>query len=97
MNEYQKLINKNIIDYISTHKLNYQAYYPSHLTAYQSNPIQFQNGNIYHGIWNINSEMEGYGKYLLKEKNVITEEIWIKDNIVYDKYFFQMMKFLRVK
>ena len=41
--------------------------------------------------------MEGYGIYLLKEKNVITEEIWIKDNIVYDKYFFQMMKFLRMK
>ena len=88
MDEYQKLINKNIIDYISTHKLNYQTYYPSHLATYQSNPIQFPNGNIYHGNWNINSEMEGYGIYLLKEKNVITEGIWIKGNIVYGRIFF---------
>ena len=88
MDEYQKLINKNIIDYISTHKLNYQTYYPSHITTYQSNPIEFQNGNVYHGNWNINSEMEGYGIYLLKDKNVITEGIWVKGNIVYGRIFF---------
>ena len=87
INDYQKIICKNIIDYISTHKLNYQIYYPSHLITYQSNSIEFKNGNIYYGNWNINSEMEGHGIYLLKVSNVITEGIWIKGNIVYGRIF----------
>ena len=81
-------MDENIINYIKTHKLNYQEYLPSNLNTYKTNPIEFSNGNVYSGNWNLNGEIEGYGIYLIKNKNVITEGIWLKGSIIYGRIFF---------
>ena len=88
ISDFEKLVNENIINYIKTHKLNYQEYLPSNLNTYKTNPIEFSNGNVYSGNWNLNGEIEGYGIYLIKNKNVITEGIWLKGNIIYGRIFF---------
>ena len=86
--EYKLLISEKILNYIETHKLNYQQYFPSNVNVYKSNPKEFSNGNIYHGSWNVDGEMEGYGIYLIKDKNIVTEGIWKKGNMIYGRIFF---------
>lgn len=88
MNEYKKLINKDINNYMSKNKLDYKKYIPSNASTYTFNPIKFKNDNVYYGNWNENNEMEGYGIYYLNERNVITEGIWNKGNIVFGRIFF---------
>lgn len=88
LSDYENSVNKKIINYIQNHKLNYQEYYPSPLNTYKSYPIKFKNGDIYHGNWNIDGQMEGYGIYSIKDKNLITEGIWKKGNIIYGRIFF---------
>lgn len=88
ISDYKNSVNKEIINYIENHKLNYQEYYPLPLNTYKSYPIKFKNGDIYHGNWNIDGQMEGYGIYSIKEKNLITEGIWEKGNIIYGRIFF---------
>ena len=89
ISDFKSLINQKILTYIETNKLNYQEYYTfSSSNIYKSNPIQFKNGNIYYGNWNINKEMEGYGIYLIKNKNIITEGIWKQGIIKYGRIFF---------
>ena len=87
INDYKNQINEKIFNYIENHKLNYQYYHPSSFNSYKSNPIQFKNGNIYYGSWNANGEMEGYGIYLIKEKNTVVEGIWEKGNNIYGRIF----------
>ena len=88
MSDYKKLVNEKTLNYIENHKINYQDYFPSSLNIYKSNPIRFKNGNIYHGYWNMDGEMEGHGIMLIKDKNVVTEGIWKKGNIIYGRIFF---------
>ena len=88
INEFKKKISNEILNYINNHKLNYQFYFPSSFIALKSKPIQFKNGNIYHGSWNEEGEMEGYGIYLIKDKNVVVEGIWKKGNNIYGRIFF---------
>ena len=88
ISEYKKIINEKIFNYIETHRLNYQEYFPSNVNIYKSSPILFKNGNIYYGNWNSEGEMEGYGIYFIKEKNITTEGIWKKGNIIYGRIFF---------
>lgn len=86
--DYKNLINPKILNYIETHKLNYQDYFTPPLNAYKSNPIKCKNGNIYHGSWNIDGEMEGYGIYIIKIQNLVLEGVWKKGNIIYGRIFF---------
>ena len=86
--DYKKLISERILNYMETHKLNYQQYFPSNLTVYKSNPKELNNGNIYHGQWNVDGEMEGYGIYIIKDKNIVTEGIWKKGKMIYGRIFF---------
>ena len=86
--EYKQLVNEKILNYIQNHKLNYQEYFPSPINIYKSNPIKFKNGNIYYGYWNVDGEMEGYGVMMIKDRNVMTEGVWKKGNIVYGRIFF---------
>ena len=44
-------------------------------------PIEFTNRNIYHGQWNQNFEMDGYGKYYLKDERILAEGIWKKGEL----------------
>ena len=48
---------------------------------YQVQPVEFENGNIFFGQWNENFEMEGYGKYFLKEEKVFVEGVWEKGEL----------------
>ena len=88
ISEYKKIINEQILNYIKTHRLNYQEYFPSTINTYKSNPIKCPNGNIYYGNWNSEGEMEGYGIYFIKDKNITTEGVWKKGNIIYGRIFF---------
>ena len=65
--------------------------FPSNLknnNSYQIKPVEFENGNIYHGQWNDNFEMEGYGKYYLKEEKVFAEGIWEKGELKRARIFY---------
>ena len=88
LSDYKNLVSEKILNYIENHKLNYQDYFPSPINVYKSNPMQFNNGNIYHGYWNIDGEMEGYGVMSIKDRNVVTEGVWKKGNIIYGRIFF---------
>ena len=49
--------------------------------SHKMKPIQFPEGSIYEGEWNENFEMDGYGKYYLKEEKVLAEGIWDKGEL----------------
>ena len=51
-------------------------------------PVEFENGNIYFGEWNNNFEMEGYGKYYLKEEKVLADGVWEKGELKNARIFF---------
>lgn len=86
--DIKKLISERILNYMETHKLNYQQYFPPDSTVYKSEPKELKNGNIYHGQWNLAGEIEGYGIYIIKDKNIVAEGIWKKGNMIYGRIFF---------
>ena len=56
---------------IMTEKTFDISQYPTNLKKnYETKPVEFLNGCIYHGGWNDNFQMEGYGKFYLKNENV---------------------------
>ena len=57
-------------------------------SPHKMKPIEFEQGNIYEGEWNENFEMDGYGKYLLKEENVLAEGIWEKGELKRGRIFY---------
>ena len=88
LNEYKKSINDDIHNYIKEKKLNFQSYLSPNISTFASDPIKFKNNNIYCGNWNENIEMEGYGIYYISDRNVVTEGVWNKGNIVFGRTFF---------
>ena len=86
--EYSNLINEKILSYIKENKLNYQSYTFRITNISNPNPIEFPNGNIFIGNINSKNETEGYGIYIFKSKNVVTEGIWKKGLIIYGRIFF---------
>ena len=55
---------------------------------YEIKPVEFTNGNnIYQGGWNENFEMEGYGKYYLKDEKVLAEGFWKNGELLYARVF----------
>ena len=55
---------------------------------HQIKPVEFENGNIYFGQWSDNFEMDGYGRYYLKEEKVLAEGIWEKGEIKKAKIYY---------
>ena len=49
--------------------------------SHKMKPVQFPEGSIYEGEWNQNFEMDGYGKYYLKDEKVLAEGIWEKGEL----------------
>ena len=86
---YPNLINEKILSYIKNNKLNYKSYIISFSSLFKSNPIEFPNGNVFFGNLDSNHEIDGYGLYILTAKNIITEGIWEKGNIIFGRIFFQ--------
>ena len=56
--------------------------------SHKIKPVEFENGNIYFGQWNEDFEMEGYGKYYLKEEKVLAEGTWEKGELKNARIFF---------
>ena len=56
--------------------------------SHKMKPIEFPEGNIYEGQWNENLEMDGYGKYFLKEEKVLAEGIWEKGELKKARIFY---------
>jgi len=54
----------------------------------KAKPVELENENIFYGEWNENFEMEGYGKYYLKEEKVFAEGIWEKGELKHARIFF---------
>ena len=55
--------------------------------TFETKPIIFKNGNVYHGNWNTDYKMEGKGKYYLKEENVFAEGNWVNGELKYARVF----------
>ena len=89
INDYKKLINEDINNYMANNKLNIEKYIPQNISTIQLDPIKFtNNNNIYFGNWNENNQMEGYGIYYIEDRKIVTEGIWHKGNIIYGRIFF---------
>ena len=56
--------------------------------SHKMKPIEFEQGNIYEGEWNENFEMDGYGKYFLREEKVLAEGIWEKGELKKARIFY---------
>ena len=61
--------------------------------SYKMKPIEFLQGNVYHGEWNENMEMDGYGKYYLKKEKVLVEGIWEKGEIKHARIYYSTGEF----
>ena len=89
INDFNRLIPAETLIYIENNKLDYKNYINDNIEVYLQNPFQFPNSNIYYGNWSNNIEMEGYGRYYLKESKIITEGVWNKGNIIFGRIFCQ--------
>ena len=74
--DYENKLPQNIKNYIKKNPIDYRKNITNKEIYETPQPIEFKNGNIYCGNWNMNSLMDGYGKYLLKDDKVLIEGIW---------------------
>ena len=72
------IISDNINIYKQNDPLPFQR---KNFLSHQMKPVEFSGGNIYHGEWNENYEMDGCGKYFLREEKVLCEGIWEKGEL----------------
>ncbi len=83
--ELKKIIPENFINYMKENPLEIKM--DKEEETYETKPIIFKNGNIYHGNWNRNFKMEGKGIYYLKEENVFAEGNWVDGELKYARVF----------
>ena len=70
VDEYNSFITQDINNYIQNNKLDYKNYLSPNVQTFLANPIKFKNNNIYHGNWNKDGQMEGYGIYYLNDRKI---------------------------
>ena len=86
--ELKKIIPEKITKYIENNPFQIKTDETGELgETYETKPIIFKNGNIYHGNWNKNYKMEGKGKYYLKEENVFAEGNWVDGELKFARVF----------
>ena len=84
--EFQSMLSENLINlYEPNSPFPFGNGNP---LSHKMKPIQFEQGNIYEGQWNENFEMDGYGKYFLKEEKVLAEGIWEKGTLKKARIFY---------
>ena len=88
LNKFQNEIPNEIVEYSQSNPFKHSNFEVSNLTFTPNKPIEFKNGNLYNGYWNSNYEMEGFGKYILKENNVYIEGIWEKGIFKYGRIYY---------
>ena len=84
--EFELMIPESANDFIK--KESFPFLQKENILSYKMAPVEFENGNIYNGNWNESIEMEGYGKYYLKEEKVLVEGIWEKGQLKYARIFY---------
>ena len=87
--EFDSLIKDSIKEYLKNNSFKVPDIYKIKIKTYPLDPIKYKNGNIYYGYWNESFEMEGYGKFFLQSKNILTEGIWRQGKLVYGKVFYK--------
>ena len=75
-------------DKVNTIIQNEPLQHSKDIKSHNIKPIEFSNGNIYHGQWNKNFEMDGYGKYYLKDERILAEGIWDKGELKHARIFY---------
>ena len=83
--ELKKIIPEYITNYMKEHP--FQVKTDETEETFETKPIIFQNGNIYHGNWNKNFKMEGKGKYFLKDEKVFAEGNWVDGELKHARVF----------
>ena len=84
--EFQSMISENISNlYVTNDPFPFESGNPN---AHKMKPIEFEQGNVYEGEWNENLEMDGHGKYFLKEERVLAEGIWEKGELKKARIFY---------
>ena len=86
MQDFENLIPENARKYMTENTLEI----PENINNsknFEMKPIEFTNGNIYQGGWNEKFQMEGYGKYYLKNEKVLAEGFWENGELVYARVF----------
>ena len=76
--EFQMAISQNINIYMQNDPFPFNR---KNFLSHKMRPVEFNEGNIYYGEWNENYEMDGYGKYYLKEEKILCEGIWEKGEL----------------
>lgn len=85
-NEFEMMIPEMAKNYIKNNSFPFHK--KENSQSHKLNPLEFENGNIFFGQWNDNFEMEGYGKYFLKDEKVLAEGIWEKGELRYARIFY---------
>ena len=85
--DFNSLIPPKIQEYITENPCSFDQSLLENIKSYEIHPIEFQNGNIYQGGWSSDMNMEGQGKYFLKEEGVLAEGIWKQGNLIYARVF----------
>ena len=85
--DFNSLLPQNIQDYINNNNFQVKEEYYADLEGIYVKPVKFKNGNVYEGGWNKKFNMEGKGKYFLKEENMFLEGIWKEGNLIYTRLF----------
>ena len=76
--EFNSLIAENSNIYMANDPF---PFFTKNNFSHKMKPIEFEQGNIYYGEWNEEFEMDGYGKYFLKNEKVLAEGIWEKGEL----------------
>jgi hypothetical protein len=85
--EFISNIPEDYIKYCNDHEFILPQELKEKENLIEMNPIKFKNGNIYKGKWNAENQMEGLGKYLIKDDNVYTEGFWENGELKYGRIF----------
>ena len=83
--EFENMIPEEANNFMKNESFPFEE---KNTNSHKIKPVDFENGNIYFGHWNDDFEMEGYGKYYIKEEKVLAEGIWEKGELKKGRIFF---------
>ena len=85
--DFNTLIPLSIQNYMTENPFSLPQDLLANSEYYEMRPVEFTNGNVYKGGWSTEMNMEGLGKYYLKEEGVLAEGIWKEGNLIYARVF----------
>lgn len=85
--DFDSIIPPSVHSIMTENALNPGSYLNKNLVTYEVRPVEFPNGNVYWGNWNDKFEMEGLGRYYLKDDKVLAEGVWENGELKYSRVF----------